>query len=77
MQLIGVHGVISLGGGFVTHQVTVRDLIVVVMDAALAATRDETVASEITSRVLVDILQKVSPGTAQEFVDAFNDRVLH
>jgi hypothetical protein len=65
------------GVGFVTNQVTVSDLVVVVMDAALAATQDETVASEITSRVLVNILEKMAPGTAQECIDAFKDRVLH
>jgi hypothetical protein len=65
------------GVGFVINQVTVSDLVVVVMDAALEASHDKTLASEITSRVLVDILEKLSPGTALEFIDAFKDRVLH
>jgi len=65
------------GVGFAMNQIVVSDLVEAVMDAALEATQDETLALEITSRMLVNILEKVSPGTALELIDTFKDRVLH
>lgn len=63
--------------GLVMNQATISDLIVAVMDAALAVTQDEELAAEITSRALVNILEKVSPGMARNLVEAFSDHTLH
>jgi hypothetical protein len=52
-------------------------LIVAVMDAALEVTRDESMAYEIASHVLMNILDLVSPGTARDILAAYGGPTLH
>jgi len=62
------------GAGFGRNQITIGDLIVAVMDAALATVQDEDMASEIASRVLVNVLETVSPNAAQEILAVFGEK---
>ena len=45
----------NTGDGFELNQLTIGDLIVAVTDAALEVTRDESMAYEIASHVLMNI----------------------
>jgi len=65
------------GPEFVVNQTTIGDLIVTVMDAAMATVDDEEIAAEIASHVVVSILEKASPGIAQEILLALGDHELH
>jgi len=67
----------NTGDGFELNQLTIGDLIVAVMDAALEVTRDESMAYEIASHVLIDILDVVSPGIARDMVAAYGGSTLH
>lgn len=67
----------NTGDGFELHQLTIGDLIVAVMDAALEVTRDESMAYEIASHVLMNILDLVSPGTARDMLAAYGSSTLH
>ena len=67
----------NTGDGFELHQLTIGDLIVAVMDAALEVTRDESMAYEIASHVLMDILDVVSPGIARDMLAAYGGPTLH
>ncbi|MBI2179936.1 MAG: hypothetical protein HYU31_03855 [Deltaproteobacteria bacterium] len=67
----------NTGDGFELHQLTIGDLIVAVMDAALEVTRDESMAYEIASHVLMDILDLVSPGIARDMLAAYGSSTLH
>ena len=67
----------NTGDGFELHQLTIGDLIVAVMDAALEVTRDESMAYEIASHVLMDILDVVSPGIARDMLAAYGGSTLH
>ncbi len=63
---------------FVVHQkTTVGDVIVAVMDTAMATVHDEGIAAEITSRVVANILAKASPGRAKQMVLACGAQHLH
>ena len=67
----------NTGDGFELHQLTIGDLIVAVMDAALEVTRDESMAYEIASHVLMDILDVVSPAIARDMLAAYGGSTLH
>jgi hypothetical protein len=67
----------NTGDGFELNQLTIGDLIVAVMDAALEVTRDESMAYEIASHVLMDILDVVSPGIARDMLAAYGGSTLH
>ncbi len=67
----------NTGDGFELHQLTIGDLIVAVMDAALEVTRDESMAYEIASHVLMDILDVVTPGIARDMLAAYGGSTLH
>jgi hypothetical protein len=67
----------NTGDGFAMNQLTIGDLIVAVMDAALEVTRDESMAYEIASHVLMDILDVVSPGIARDMLAAYGGSTLH
>ncbi|MBI2228669.1 MAG: hypothetical protein HYU46_06150 [Deltaproteobacteria bacterium] len=67
----------NTGDGFELHQLTIGDLIVAVMDAALEVTRDESMAYEIASHVLMDILDVVSPAIARDMLAAYGSSTLH
>lgn len=67
----------NTGDGFEMNQLTIGDLIVAVMDAALEVTRDESMAYEIASHVLMNILDLVSPGTARDILAAYGGPTLH
>lgn len=59
------------------HQLTLNDVVLIVMKAALAATEAERVAAQIASQVFVEILEHTDPQAARELVDIFSDHVLH
>ncbi len=67
----------NTGDGFELNQLTIGDLIVAVMDAALEVTRDESMAYEIASHVLMDILDVVTPGIARDMLAAYGGSTLH
>jgi hypothetical protein len=67
----------NTGDGFEMNQLTIGDLIVAVMDAALEVTRDESMAYEIASHVLMNILDLVSPGIAQDILATCGGPTLH
>ncbi len=67
----------NTGDGFEMNQLTIGDLIVAVMDAALEVTRDESMAYEIASHVLMDILDAVSPAIARDMLAACGGPTLH
>lgn len=67
----------NTGDGFEMNQLTIGDLIVAVMDAALEVTRDESMAYEIASHVLMNILDLVSPGTARDILATCGGPTLH
>lgn len=58
-------------------QITLNDVVLTVMKAALAATQDERIAAQIASQVFVEILEQTDPQAARELVDVFGNRVLH
>jgi len=60
-----------------THRTTIGDVIVAVIDAVMTTVKDETIAAEIAGRVLVNILDKVSPRATQEIVSALDDNELN
>lgn len=62
---------------FEVNQTTIGDLIVAVMDAAMAAGQDEEIAAEIASRVVVNLLEKASPQAAQHLIAAFDAEQFH
>ncbi len=53
------------GAHFKIKQLTIGDLVVAITDAALEATKDEGVAREIASLVLMRLLAASSPETAE------------
>ena len=63
--------------GFAVSQTTIGDLIVAVMDAAMAAGQDEEIAAEIASRVVVSILEKAAPEEARHLIAAFDADRFH
>ena len=65
------------GADIVVNQMTIGDVIVAVMDAAMASVHDEELSAEIASRVVVNILEKASPGGAKAILAAFGDQQLH
>ena len=67
----------NTGDGFELNQLTIGDLIVAVMDAALEVAGDESMAYEIASHVLMDILDVVSPGIARDMLAAYGGPALH
>jgi hypothetical protein len=67
----------NTGDGFAMNQLTIGDLIVAVMDAALEVARDESMAYEIASHVLMNILDLVSPGIARDMLAAYGGPTLH
>ena len=67
----------NTGDGFEMNQLTIGDLMVAVVDAALEVTRDESMAYEIASHVLMSILDLVSPGIARDVLAAYGGPTLH
>ena len=67
----------NTGDGFEMNQLTIGDLIVAVVDAALDVTRDESMAYEIASHVLMNILDLVSPVIARDMLAAYSGPTLH
>ena len=67
----------NTGDGFEMNQLTIGDLMVAVVDAALEVTRDESMAYEIASHFLMDILDVVSPGIARDMLAAYGGSTLH
>jgi hypothetical protein len=63
--------------GFEMNQLTISDLLVAVMDAALEITRDEDLAYEIASHVLVNVLEALSPATDRDMFAAYGGPTLH
>ena len=67
----------NTGDGFEMNQLTIGDLIVAVTDAALEVTRDESMAYEIASQVLINILDLVSPDIARDILAVYGGPTLH
>lgn len=67
----------NTGDGLEMNQLTIGDLIVAVMDAALEVTRDEGMAYEIASHLLVNILDLVSPEVARDLLAANGGPTIH
>jgi len=65
------------GAGFAANQTTLGEVIAAVMDAAMATVHDEEIAAEIASHVVGSILDKASPGVAQDILFALGDHELH
>jgi hypothetical protein len=67
----------NIGDGFEINQLTIGDLIVALMDAALEVTRDESMTYEIANHILVNVLDLVSPSVARDMLAAYGGPTLN
>ena len=65
------------GASFAVNQKTLGEMIVAVMDAAMATLHDEEIAAEIASHVVGSIIEKASPGVARDILFALGAHELH